>query len=180
MKSGFRVFALFFAPLALLSAGCAQTPVPTSAPSPFIAQVGGEWSGSAKLVSVTGFQGSSGGCMASDIDARVRAASLSDERVTFSVTQSGKDLTAMQVRSTTTGLTCTHTGDASLTGVSASGQCETPKFQCANGTVEAPITVGSVVSGTVVNNTMSGTWTNSYNTAVGNVILTYQYTAQRQ
>ena len=53
MKSGFRVFALFFAPLALLSAGCAQTPVPTSAPSPFIAQVGGEWSGSAKLVSVT-------------------------------------------------------------------------------------------------------------------------------
>lgn len=181
MTSGIRAVTVLFAPLVLLAAGCSDSP-PPSVPSPFIAQVGGEWNGNARLVSVTGYQGSNAECVSEDIDARIRAATLSDERVTFSVAQNDKAL-QVELRSATTGLTCEHQGNAALSTFAVNGSCDledTPVFRCTTGGVQPLAVVGSVVNATVTNQTMTGTWTNSYNSPRGNVILTYQYSAQRQ
>ena len=195
MNAGSRVRAA----LIILAVGCAAcgrdlnaplAAVPTL-PSPFVAQVAGEWAGTATLRQpVGGTFTDLGECIQQDLIARP-ASTIASAPMVLSMGQKDADVTA-RLASSSTGLACSYKGRASLSTVALnSASCDAPVLvvRCSLNRVRDLKLVGSSVTGTidVQSGTFTGAVANTYNvflsgsdTGVAGVVLTYDYTARKQ
>ena len=195
MNSGSRVRAALIM-LAVSCAACERdvhgpiTAAPTL-PSPFVAQVAGEWAGAATLRQpVGGTLTDLGECIQQDLNARP-ANAIASAPMVLSMGQKDANVTA-RLTSSSTGLACSYTGRATLDTVALnSALCDAPVLvvRCSLDRVRDMKLVGSSVTGTI--DTQSGTFTgavaNTYNvfasgatTGIAGVVLTYDYTARKQ
>lgn len=160
-------------------------------PSPLTANLEGEWSGEATLQTpVGGTFTDLGECVQADMNARL-AAGTSADRVVLSMSQAGADVTA-RLNATSTGLACSYTGRAGLTGVALSAaSCDAPLLvvRCSQDQVRDLKLVGSSVTAMLdpQTRTIAGTVSNTYNAfetsksiGVAGVVLHYSYTARKQ
>ena len=194
MNSGSRVRAA----LIILAVGCAAcgrdlnaplAAVPTL-PSPFVAQVAGEWAGTATLRQpVGGTFTDLGECIQQDLIARP-ASTIASAPMVLSMGQKDADVTA-RLASSSTGLACSYKGRASLSTVALnSASCDAPVLvvRCSLNRVRDLKLVGSSVTGTidVQSGTFTGAVANTYNVfetggpGVAGVVLTWDYTARKQ
>lgn len=182
--------------IAISSAACGQdagAPATPSAtlPSPFVAQVEGQWAGQATLRQpVGGTFTDLGECIQADLNARLANTQISD-RMDLSMTQTGSDVTG-RMTGASTGLACTYTGRATLTNVTLNAaSCDAPVLvvRCSLDRVREMRLIGSTVSATVDarGGTITGTVANTYNVflsgadaGVAGVVLSYDYAAVKQ
>ena len=195
MNAGSRVRAALII-LAVSCAACGRdlnaplTAAPTL-PSPFVAQVAGEWAGAATLRQPVGGSFTDlGECIQQDMIARP-AISIASAPMVLSMGQKDADVTA-RLTSSSTGLACSYKGRAAFSTVALnSASCDAPVLvvRCSLDRVRDMKLVGSSVTGTI--DAQSGTFTgavaNTYNvflsgseTGVAGVVLTYDYTARKQ
>lgn len=195
MNSGSRVRAALII-LAVSCAACGRDPnAPLTAaptlPSPFVAQVAGEWAGAATLRQpVGGTFTDLGECIQQDLNARP-ANTIASAPMVLSMGQKDADVTA-RLTSSSTGLACSYKGRAAFSTVALnSALCDAPVLvvRCSLDRVRDMKLVGSSVTGTI--DAQSGTFTgavaNTYNVflsgsdaGVAGVVLTYDYTARKQ
>jgi hypothetical protein len=163
--------------IVITSVACGDTstaPTP-SGPSPFIAQMGGSWSGSMTLDSaITGM------CVPE---------AFKSQTVAMAVAQSETDLTA-RVTAAASGLACNYTGKANMnTFVMDASACEAPLIvvQCTDGVTRDLRLVGSTISATLNGGIITGSAANTYNIfetgsdkGFGELVTRYSYTARRQ
>jgi hypothetical protein len=144
--------------LTVASMACTVTPsTPTSASaSPFDVAVDGLYTGDLVLSDVAG-----GECVGLDLSRSLGAA---DEATISIITQEASQVTAT-VRSSTTGLSCTYSGDtrSANLAVSDSSCNEEILFQCADGNSRVIVPVGSTMTASIVGATASGTVAASFN-----------------
>jgi hypothetical protein len=164
----------------LFAAGCGSDgPAPTTAsPSPFVAQVGGVWSGTQTLTSTDG-----GHC----VPVLLRVGMV--EPMSLSVRQDDVELTA-RMASPGTGIACNYSGRASLNSlVLDSSDCDKQLLvvQCQDGIIRDLKLVGSTISATLRGGVATGTVAYTYNMFVtgkiegaGSVLARYDYTATRR
>jgi hypothetical protein len=165
---------------ALVAVGCgsdAPTPV-TAGPSPFMAQVGGVWSGTQTLTSARG-----GGC----IPVMLQPGTV--EPLALSVQQTYDTLTA-RMSSAGTGVACNYAGKATLNSlVMDSSDCDEQLLvvMCQNGDVRDLKLAGSTINATVRGGVASGTIAYTYNVfltgkseGAGSLVARYDYTATRR
>jgi len=195
MNAGSRVRAALII-LAVSCAACGRdlnaplTAAPTL-PSPFVAQVAGEWAGAATLRQPVGGSFTDlGECIQQDMIARP-AISIASAPMVLSMGQKDADVTA-RLTSSSTGLACSYKGRAALSTVALnSALCDAPLLvvRCSLDRVREMKLVGSSVTGTidVQSGTFTGAVANTYNvflsgseTGVAGVVLTYDYTARKQ
>jgi len=195
MNSGSRVRAALII-LAVSCAACGRdlnaplTAAPTL-PSPFVAQVAGEWAGAATLRQpVGGTFTDLGECIQQDLNARP-ANTIASAPMVLSMGQKDADVTA-RLTSSSTGLACSYKGRAALSTVALnSALCDAPVLvvRCSLDRVRDMKLVGSSVTGTidVQSGTFTGAVANTYNVfltgkdeGVAGVVLTYDYTARKQ
>src|SRR5215208_3274815 len=127
MKSRFVLRAALLVIVAA-SAGCGTdplAPVNPTVPSPFIAQVSGQWNGSTQLTNVGAITNAAPGeCTQPTLQTTINSV----DPVNLAVTQSNQALTA-RLTSGGTGLACTYTGNASLNTVTLdladASECQT-------------------------------------------------------
>lgn len=195
MNSGSRVRAALII-FAVSCAACGRdanapiTAAPTL-PSPFVAQVAGDWAGAATLRQpVGGTFTDLGECIQQDLNARP-ANSIASAPMVLSMGQKDADVTA-RLTSSSTGLACSYTGRAALSTVALnSALCDAPVLvvRCSLDRVRDMKLVGSSVTGTIdaQSRTFTGAVANTYNvflsgsnTGIAGVVLTYDYTARKQ
>ena len=195
MKSGSRVRVALIV-LAVSCAACGRdanspiTAAPTL-PSPFVAQVAGEWAGTATLRQPVGGSFTDlGECIQQDLIARP-APTIASAPMVLSMGQKDADVEA-RLTSSSTGLACSYKGRASLSTVALnSASCDAPVLvvRCSLDRVREMKLVGSSVTGTidVQSGTFTGAVANTYNVfltgkdeGVAGVVLTYDYTARKQ
>ena len=197
MNSGSRVRAALVI-LAVSCAACGRdanspiTAAPTL-PSPFVAQVAGEWAGAATLRQpVGGTFTDLGECIQQDLNARP-ANTIAAAPMVLSMGQKDADVEA-RLTSSSTGLACSYTGRATVGTValySVLKLCDAPVLvvRCSLDRVRDMKLVGSSVTGTIdaQRGTFTGAVANTYNvflsgseTGVAGVVLTYDYTARKQ
>ena len=194
MNAGSRVRAALII-LAVSCAACGRdlntplTAAPTL-PSPFVAQVAGEWAGAATLRQpVGGTLTDLGECIQQDLNARP-ANTIASAPMVLSMGQKDADVEA-RLTSSSTGLACSYKGRASLSTVALnSALCDAPVLvvRCSLDRVRDLKLVGSSVTGTidVQSGTFTGAVANTYNvfetagSGVAGVVLTWDYTARKQ
>jgi hypothetical protein len=156
-------------------------------PSPFVAQLGGQWAGSSTLVSVNGLLGSPTGCVGGDVLGRILGGVLPSDDVALTLTQDSSAISG-RFTSSGTGLACTYTGTAALTGVVLDAKaCDAPALivRCETEGVRDLTLIGSAVVGSVSGRAMSGTVTNTYNVLQEgqsdvSLVLKYSYSVVKQ
>ena len=161
-------------------------PVPV-APSPFSAQVGGQWTGTSNIISVGGVLGGNTECVGQDVFARIQSGLIPNDSVALALTQTDATV-AGRLTSSGSGLSCSYTGSTALTGVVLDADtCAATAVQvrCNDETVKELAIIGSTVIGSVSGRTMVGTVTNTYNVNRdgkndGSLILKYAYSLNKQ
>ena len=131
-----------------------------AAPSPSVsAQVGGLWTGTTTMKSVTG-----GECLGSLI-----RGSSDTPRITVEIQQTGSSLTA-KVTNILYGTTCTYSGSAGTTTISLNMQsCQGGRWnniKCLNGDLRDMEVVGGAITGTLGEIGIGGTEEQTWNTFV--------------
>jgi hypothetical protein len=162
--------------------GCNQErPVSPSAPSLFIPNLAGVWSGPMTLQSTSG-----GECTGQVVGTFLPAT----DRGTISITQTDAD-TSATLTMESSGLACRYTGTSSLTSLAMNAvSCDRTGLivACLNGEKRELRLVGSSVAGTWVGDSLTGQITSTYNvfttatnpTGVGALIATHNITATRR
>jgi hypothetical protein len=172
--------------LALGSIACENPSGPTSpsTTSPFAAQFGGLYTGAMTLTAVNG-----GECAGTDLAGTLG----STDEGTIAITQNQSDVSAV-VRSATTGLQCSYTGNASFATFAVNARsCDAEQilFACSNGQSRVLELVGSTITATVAGKTATGTVATSYNvyanstvesirTPIAGLVTQQTFTAVRQ
>ena len=145
--------------VAVMAAGCSESPMTPTAPSesPFVTQFTGMWNGAMQLQSVSG-----GECVGADL--RAAASTASPDVGTVAITQDGSDVTAI-VRSASTGLTCRYRGTASLANFALSAEDCTAEIvlQCSTGAARVLEPIGSTMTVAQSGGTSTGIVTTTYN-----------------
>ena len=161
----FRALLLLVAAVVTGSCSDPTDPPPVQGPSPFVAQAGGLWAGTANLVSVTSLFASNLGCLGTDVTGRILSGVLPQDTVALAFTQDGTTITDAQYSSSGTGLACKATkGTAALNSVVVQWEsCGGDLVVRCN--AEPSVTlqpVGSTLFATIVGGNLVGTVTNSY------------------
>lgn len=166
----------------IATVGCNQErPVSPSAPSLFIPNLAGVWSGPMTLQSTSG-----GECTAQVIGSFLP----SIDRGTISVTQNAADTTATLTMESS-GLACRYTGTSSLTSLAMNAvSCDRTGLvvACLNGQNRELRLVGSSVTGAWNGDQLNGQISSTYNVfttgtnpvGVGSLIATHNITATRR
>lgn len=162
--------------------GCNQErPVSPSAPSLFIPNLAGVWSGPMTLQSTSG-----GECTSQVIGSFLPTS----DRGTISIAQTDAD-TSATLTTESTGLACRYTGTSSLTALAMNAvSCDRTGLvvACQNGQNRELRLVGSSIAGTWVGDQVTGQVSSTYNVfttgtnpvGVGSLIATHSITATRR
>ena len=162
--------------------GCNQErPVSPSAPSLFIPNLAGVWSGPMTLQSTSG-----GECAGQVVGTFLPAT----DRGTISIAQSDAD-TSATLTMESSGLACRYTGTSSLTSLAMNAvSCDRTGLivSCLNGQNRELRLVGSSITGTWVGDQVTGQISSTYNVlttgtqpvGVGSLIATHNFSATRR
>jgi hypothetical protein len=201
MTPSVRIRAVLFILAAAGSSACgadSTTPATASGPSLFVAQVGGQWSGTSSLVNVTGLVGSNAECVGTDVAERLRTSVLATEPVALSLTQDSASVSG-RLTSASSGLSCAYKGNAALTSLAMdASSCDAPLLvvRCNRNPIDGSERVrdlklvGSSLSGNIAGSSaggrITGTMTNTYNMfetgtsdGVASLVLNYSYSINR-
>ena len=167
---------------AIATVGCNQErPVSPSAPSLFIPNLAGVWSGPMTLQSTSG-----GECTGQVVGTFLPA----NDRGTISITQTDAD-TSATLTMESSGLACRYTGTSSLTSLAMNAvSCDRTGLvvACLGGQNRELRLVGSSIAGTWVGDQVTGQISSTYNvfttgtqqTGVGSLIATHSFSATRR
>jgi hypothetical protein len=167
---------------AIATVGCNQERlVSPSAPSLFIPNLAGVWSGPMTLQSTSG-----GECTGQVVGTFLPA----NDRGTISITQTDADTTATLTMESS-GLACRYTGTSSLTSLAMNAvSCDRTGLvvACLGGQNRELRLVGSSIAGTWVGDQVTGQISSTYNvfttgtqqTGVGSLIATHSFSATRR
>jgi hypothetical protein len=162
--------------------GCNQErPVSPSAPSLFIPDLAGVWSGPMTRLSTSG-----GECTGQVVDTFLPVS----DRATISITQTDAD-TSATLTTESTGLACRYTGTATLTSLAMNAaSCDRTGLvvSCLNGERRELRLVGSSVAGSWVGNQLTGQVSSTYNVfttgsapvGVGSLVAPHSFSATRR
>lgn len=168
--------------LVCLLPACSDSPTsPSPPPAPTVVQVGGVWSYSATLNSVSG-----GECVGELQQSAVGGV----ERGSLQITQTGSALTATST-SDVSGATCNFTGTAGAGSLALNGSfCSLGSLtgiRCSNGSVRdmriQTLGINATVSGSSANGTRAETWnvfTGGTTNGVGTLTMNGSFTATRR